>query len=114
MRPASLIIQRKEKQEKVKRANKILVILKNFINFAASFFKQNIHGKNIKQVSVQKPKEKCSSPAIQKLVLTMLLNLRAQILDDDFHPSIRNLRLMLSVIKVIQRHLEKLAEKGKK
>ncbi len=64
--------------------------------------------------SVRKPKGKCSSPAIQKLVITMLLNLKTEILSEDFHPSIRNLRLMLSVIKVIQRHLEKLADKEKK
>ena len=43
----------------------------------------------------------------------MLLNLKTEILSEDFHPSIRNLRLMLSVIKVIQRHLEKLAGKKK-
>lgn len=44
----------------------------------------------------------------------MLLNLKTEILSEDFHPSIRNLRLMLSVTKVIQRHLEKLADKEKK
>ena len=43
----------------------------------------------------------------------MLLNLKTEILSEDFHPSIRNLRLMLSVIKAIQRHLEKLAGKEK-
>lgn len=78
------------------------------------FFLKQSHGKNIKTASARKPKGKCSSPAIQKLVITMLLNLKTEILSEDFHPSIRNLRLMLSVIKVIQRHLEKLADKEKK
>lgn len=112
--PCFFLFSRAEKQGKVKRANKPIVILKIFINLAASFFLKQSHGKNIKTASARKPKGKCSSPAIQKVVITMLLNLKTEILSEDFHPSIRNLRLMLSVIKVIQRHLEKLADKEKK
>lgn len=64
--------------------------------------------KSIQQESSPEPRRKCSSPFLQIKLLNELSNLAIQLLDEHFRPSIRILRRMLSIVKTIYRHLDKL------
>ena len=56
------------------------------------------------------PKPRHSNSSLQLHLLNALSNLSMQLLDENFRPSIRILRRMLTIVKIIYRHLEKLGQ----
>lgn len=66
--------------------------------------------KNSQPSAPGKPKPRHSNSSLQLQLLNALSNLSMQLLDENFRPSIRILRRMLTIVKIIYRHLEKLLQ----